>query len=253
MTGRLAGKIAIVTGAGQGIGEGISRCFAAEGATVVVTDLNGANAEKVAADCGGQSWGFALDVTDSAAVDAAIAAVIERHGRVDVLANNAGVTVVGGPTEVQEKAWDLAFDVNVKAMWRTMRAVWPHMIAQGGGSIINQASCAANGGMPRNLAYTASKGAVVLMTKSAALDGGEHGIRVNAVCPGFVETPMAESFFEEQLDPSASRADTAAAHPIGRMGTPEDIGHAFVYLASDEASWVTGSSLAIDGGLTAAM
>jgi NAD(P)-dependent dehydrogenase (short-subunit alcohol dehydrogenase family) len=186
-------------------------------------------------------------------VDAAIAAVVKKHGRVDVLANNAGVTVVGGPTEVKEKDWDRAFNVNVKAMWLTTRAVWPHMIAQGGGSIINQASCAAHGGMPRNLGYTASKGAVVLMTKSAALDGGEHNIRVNAVCPGFVDTPMCESFFKEQTDPEASRAATAKAHPIGRMGTPEDIGNAFVFLASNEASWITGCSLAVDGGLTAAM
>jgi NAD(P)-dependent dehydrogenase (short-subunit alcohol dehydrogenase family) len=253
MSGRLAEKVAIVTGAGQGIGEGIARRFAEEGAIVVVTDLDGESAERVAAACGGDSWGAALDVTDTPAVDAAVAQICERHGRLDVVANNAGVTVVGGPTEVEEHAWDLAFDVNVKGMWRVIKAAWPRMIEQGGGSIVNQSSCAALGGMPRNLGYCATKGAVMLMSQSAALDGGEHGIRVNCVCPGFVETPMCEAFFEEQLDPQGARADTAAAHPIGRMGRPSDVGNAFVYLASDEASWVTGSVIAIDGGLTASI
>jgi 3-oxoacyl-[acyl-carrier protein] reductase len=250
---RLEGKIAVVTGAGQGIGEGISRRFAEEGATVVVTDLSGDHADAVAAACGGESWGMSLDVTDTPAVDACIARIAERHGGLDVLANNAGVTVVGGPTEVEEDAWDLAFDVNVKGMWRMMKAAWPVMIERGGGSIVNQSSCAAKGGMPRNLGYCATKGAVALMTQSAALDGGEHKIRVNCVCPGFVETPMMESFFEEQLDPDGARRETALAHPIGRLGTPADIGNAFVYLASDEATWVTGSVISIDGGLTAAM
>jgi NAD(P)-dependent dehydrogenase (short-subunit alcohol dehydrogenase family) len=253
MSGRLVEKVAIVTGAGQGIGEGIALRFAEEGATVVVTDLDGEHAERVARACGGESWGAALDVTDTTMVDATVARICERHGRLDVVANNAGVTVVGGPTEVEEKAWDLAFDVNVKGMWRVMRAAWQQMIEQGGGSVINQSSCAALGGMPRNFGYCATKGAVMLMSQSAALDGGEHGIRVNCVCPGFVETPMCDAFFEEQLDPAASRAQTAAAHPIGRMGQPADIGNAFVYLASDEASWVTGSVIAIDGGLTASI
>jgi NAD(P)-dependent dehydrogenase (short-subunit alcohol dehydrogenase family) len=253
MSERLKDKIAIVTGAGQGIGEGIARRFAEEGAVVVVTDIDAANAAAVAERCGEHAWSQALDVTDTEAVEDCVATIIDRHGRVDVLANNAGVTVVGGPTEVEERAWDFAFDVNVKAMWKTMKAVWPHMEKQGGGSIINQSSCAAKGGMPRNLAYCGTKGAVALMTQSAALDGGPLQIRVNCVCPGFVETPMCESWFEEQLDPDQSRADTASAHPIGRMGTPEDIGNAFLYLASDEASWVTGSIISIDGGLTAAM
>jgi NAD(P)-dependent dehydrogenase (short-subunit alcohol dehydrogenase family) len=253
MSGRLEGKIAVVTGAGQGIGEGISRRFAEEGATVVVTDMNAEHAEAVAAACGGDSWGMALDVTDTDAVNGCIAQIVERHGGLDILANNAGVTVVGGPTEVEEDAWDRAFDVNVKGIWRMIKAAWPVMIERGGGSIINQSSCAAKGGMPRNLGYCATKGAVALMTQSAALDGGEHKIRVNCVCPGFVETPMMDSFFEEQTDPAGARSETAAAHPIGRLGTPEDIGNAFVYLASDEATWVTGSVISIDGGLTAAM
>jgi NAD(P)-dependent dehydrogenase (short-subunit alcohol dehydrogenase family) len=253
VSGRLEGKIALVTGAGQGIGEGISRRFAEEGATVVVTDMNGEHADAVAAACGGDSWGMALNVTDTVAVNACVAQVVERHGGLDILANNAGVTVVGGPTEVEEDAWDRAFDVNVKGIWRMIKAAWPVMIERGGGSIINQSSCAAKGGMPRNLGYCATKGAVALMTQSAALDGGEHKIRVNCVCPGFVETPMMDSFFEEQTDPAGARSETAAAHPIGRLGTPEDIGNAFVYLASDEATWVTGSVISIDGGLTAAM
>jgi meso-butanediol dehydrogenase / (S,S)-butanediol dehydrogenase / diacetyl reductase len=253
VSGRLEDKTAIVTGAGQGIGEGIARRFAEEGATVVVTDFDGEQAEAVAAACGGNSWGTSLDVTDSAAVDACVAQIEMRHGRIDVLANNAGVIVVGGPTEVEERAWDLAFDVNVKGVWRMMKAAWPIMVRQGGGSIINQSSCAAKGGMPRNLGYCATKGAVTLMTQSAALDGGAHRIRVNCVCPGFVDTPMSDSFFEEQPDPAAARRDAAAAHPLGHMGTPEDIGNAFVYLASDEASWVTGTVLSVDGGLTASM
>jgi len=253
MSGRLEGKIAVVTGGGQGIGEGISRRFAEEGATVVVTDLNGANAESVAATCGQGSWGFALDVTDGSQIDSAVARVIERHGRIDVLVNNAGVTVVGDATEIVESEWDRAFEINVKANWKTIRAVWPHMIAQGGGSIIVQASCASTGGMLRNLGYTATKGAVLLLAKSAALDGAAHQIRVNAVCPGFIETPMNESFLAAQPDPAAARRESETAIPLGRMGTPEDVAQAFVYLASDEAAWVTGSALAVDGGLTAGL
>lgn len=251
MSARLAEKVALVTGAGQGIGEGIALRFAEEGATVVVTDLGADKVEAVAAACGGGSWARELDVCDDPAVRACIEEIRKRHGRLDVVANNAGVTVVGGPTEVEEADWDRAFDVNVKGVWRVMRAAWPLMEEQGGGSIVNQSSCAAKGGMPRNLGYCASKGAVMLMTQSAAIDGGPLGIRVNCVCPGYVQTPMYDTWIQEQSDPEGALRSTVATMPIGRMGTPKDVADAFVYLGSDEAAWVTGAALSVDGGLTA--
>lgn len=253
MGDRLAGKIALVTGAGQGIGEGIARRFAEEGATVVATDIGLAAVEAVASACGGDSWARELDVREDEAVRVCVAAIAERHGRLDIVANNAGVTVVGGPTEVEEADWDRAFDINVKGVWRVMRAAWPVMEAQGGGSIVNQSSCAAKGGMPRNLGYCASKGAVMLMTQSAAIDGGPLGIRVNCVCPGYVKTPMYDDWIEEQSDPEGAVRATVRKMPIGRMGTPRDVADAFVYLGSDEASWVTGAALSVDGGLTASI
>ncbi|MCU1673648.1 MAG: family oxidoreductase [Frankiales bacterium] len=251
MTGRLAGKVAIVTGAGSGIGREIARRFDREGALVAVTDVDEESAKRVAAECSDSAWSVHLDVTDDASVAAAMADVEGRHGRLDVLANNAGVTMRGSATSVTEQAWDVAFDINVKGVWRMMRDAWPLLVSSDGGVIINQASVASHRGMPNNVGYNGTKGAVLMMTMGAALDGAKDGIRVNCVMPGYIDTQMAEVVFQEQPDPAAARIEAAAAHPLGRLGAPLDIANAFVFFASDEAEWITGASLAVDGGLTA--
>lgn len=251
MSGRLDGKVAIVTGAGSGIGREIARRFDQEGALVAVTDVDEDSAKRVAAECSDSAWSLHLNVTDDASVSTAIADVERRHGRLDILANNAGVTMRGSATTVTEQAWDAAFDVNVKGVWRMMRDAWPLLVKGGGGVIINQASVASHRGMPDNVGYNGTKGAVLMMTMGAALDGAKDGIRVNCVMPGYIDTQMAEVVFQEQPDPAAARVEAAAAHPLGRLGVPLDIANAFVFFASDEAEWITGASLAVDGGLTA--
>jgi NAD(P)-dependent dehydrogenase (short-subunit alcohol dehydrogenase family) len=253
MSDRLQGKVAVITGAGSGIGSEIARRFAAQGARVALGDIDVAAVEAVARDCGGVALARELDVTDADSVASFFGTVVDRFGGVDVVANNAGVLVVGGVDEVGEETWDRGFDVNVKGVFLMMRAAWPLMAQRGGGSIINMGSAAGLEGVARNLGYCATKAAVVLMTRSAALDGASLGIRVNCVCPGFVDAGMTEGFFAEQEDPAAARAAAEAAHPLGRLGTAKDIADAYVYLASDEASWVTGVALKVDGGLTAGL
>jgi NAD(P)-dependent dehydrogenase (short-subunit alcohol dehydrogenase family) len=251
MSGRLSEKVAIVTGAGTGIGREIARRFDDEGAVVVVTDVDESSAERVAAECSHSAFSLHLDVTSDESTAAAVAEVERRFGRLDVLANNAGVTMRGHALAVTDEAWDAAFDINVKGMWRMMREAWPRMVATGGGVIINQGSVASLRGMPNNVGYNATKGAVMMMTMGAALDGAPDGIRVNCVCPGYIDTQMAAVVFQEQSDPAAARREASAAHPLGRLGTPLDIANAFVFFASDEAEWITGATLAVDGGLTA--
>lgn len=253
MSDRLSGKVAVVTGAGSGIGVEIARRFAQEGASVVLADINRVAIEEVATECGPDALAVEVDVADGEAVAALFEDVRERFGGVDVLANNAGVTLVGAVDEVEEEAWDRGFDVNVKGVFLMMKAAWPLLVERSGGSIINMGSAAGLEGVPRNLGYCATKAAVVLMTRSSALDGGPLGIRVNCVCPGFVDTPMTEQFFANDDDPAAAREAAEANHPIGRLGRPKDIADAYVYLASDEASWVTGVALKVDGGLTAGL
>jgi NAD(P)-dependent dehydrogenase (short-subunit alcohol dehydrogenase family) len=234
--GRLAGKVALVTGGGSGIGAETARRFRDEGATVLTGDLRGGDLE--------------LDVTSRASVDAVLQEIVARHGGLDVVVNNAGVTIVGAAHELDEADWDSELDTNLKSVYLVSKAAWPLLVERGGGVILSTASIAGLWAIPADAAYCASKAGVVMLTKCMALDGARAGIRVNCVCPGYTRTPMIEGYFADQPDPDAARDFAQRLHPLGRLGMPRDIADAFVYLASDEAAWVTGTALVVDGGLT---
>lgn len=241
---RLNGKIAIVTGAGSGFGAGIARKFAAEGARVLVADINLGAAEAVAAEIGGTAW--RADVASAEGV-AAMARAAEALGPLDILVNNAGITHLPTPLEdVAEAEFDRVFAVNCKSVYLTARTFVPAMKARGKGAILNVASTAGLSPRPRLNWYNASKGWMITATKAMAVELAPAGIRVNAICPVAGETPLLKSFMGE--DTPEMRAKFLATIPIGRFSTPEDIGSAACYLCSDEASMVTGAALEVDGG-----
>jgi NAD(P)-dependent dehydrogenase (short-subunit alcohol dehydrogenase family) len=250
MADRLNGKVALVTGAGSGIGRETALRFAQEGARVACADVRAETAEATAAEIGAEAIGLWMDVTVATSAEAAVAAVVERYGGIDAVVNNAGVTIVGTAHEMSEDDWDREMATNLKSIYLVSRAAWPHLVARGGGSIVQTASVAGIWAIPADACYCASKAGAIMLTKCMALDGAKAGIRVNCVCPGFIQTPMIEGYFADQPDPEASRVFATGLHPLGRMGRPRDIADAFVYLASDDACWVTGTALVVDGGLT---
>ena len=253
---RLAGKRALVTGGASGIGAATAERFAAEGAAVAIADLNGAGAEKHADEIrarGGTAVSLVADVGDDASVAAMTDETWEALGGVDILVNNAAIPTIGTVETLASDEWDRVIDLDLSSIYRASRAIWPRFVEAGGGTILNTASVAGVIGMAGQHGYSAAKAGVVMLTKCMALDGAAQGIRANCVCPGFVETPMVNEYFDAQDDPAASRAAVNAAHPLGRMGQPDEIASAFLYLASDEARWVTGTALVIDGGLTAGL
>lgn len=248
--GRLAGKVALVTGAGSGIGRRTALRFAEEAASVAAADIRAEAAHETAAEIGGQALGVELDVTSAAGIEASLRRVVERFGGLDVVVNNAGVTIVGAAHDLTEDDWDRELDTNLKSVYLVSKAAWALLVERGGGAIVNTASIAGMWAIPADAAYCASKAGVIMLTKCMALDGAKAGIRVNCVCPGFTETPMIEGYFADQPDPEASRRFAVGLHPLGRLGDPRDIADGIVYLASDEAAWVTGAALVVDGGLT---
>jgi NAD(P)-dependent dehydrogenase (short-subunit alcohol dehydrogenase family) len=252
---RLQDKVAFVTGAGQGIGRAICLLFAREGAKVAVTDVGEAEGRAVVEEvtsAGGTARFWRLDVTDEAQVEEVTADVVAAFGSLDVLVNNAGISGVDKPThEVTVEEWDRVMDVNVKGVFLCSKHALLHMKAAGAGSIVNLSSIYGLVGAPDAPPYHASKGAVRLMTKTDAMLYAADGIRVNSIHPGFIWTPMVESFLREKGDVEAGREAIAALHPVGRMGEPDDIAYGALYLASDESKFVTGSELVIDGGYTA--
>ena len=253
---RLAGKRALVTGAASGIGAATAERFAAEGAAVAIADLDSAGADERAAAIrvqGGTAVGIAADVGDDDSIAAMMARAWEALEGVDILVNNAAIPTIGTVETLAAAEWDRVIDIDLSSIYRTCRAIWPRFVAAGGGTVLNTASVAGIVGMAGQHGYSAAKAGVVMLTRCMALDGAAHGIRVNCVCPGFVETPMVLAYFDAQDDPVASRTAVNAAHPLGRMGQPTEIADAFLYLASDEARWVTGTALVIDGGLTAGL
>ena len=247
---RLAGKVAIVTGAGAGFGEGIAHRFAAEGAKVAVVDLRGDAAERVAAAIGPAAIALTADVGVEADVNRVVQDTMSRLGTPDILVNNAGTTHRNRPImEVDEATFDLMFRVNVKSIYFFVRAVAPVMRDNGGGTIINIGSTAGIRPRPGLTWYNATKGAVNLGSKSLALELAPGQIRVNGVCPGFGETGLLESFMGLPDTPE-NRAKFIATIPLGRMSRPEDVANATLYLASDDAAFITGVELPVDGGRT---
>ncbi|MCY4480677.1 MAG: SDR family NAD(P)-dependent oxidoreductase [Rhodospirillales bacterium] len=252
----MAGKRALVTGGASGIGAATAERFAAEGATVAIADLDGPGTDRQVAAIrtrGGDAVGIVADVGDDASVAAMTERAWEALGGVDILVNNAAIPMIGTVETLAADDWDRVLDLDLSSIYRASRAAWPRFVEAGGGTILNTASVAGVIGMAGQHGYSAAKAGVVMLTKCMALDGAAHGIRANCVCPGFVETPMVNDYFNAQDDPTASRAAVNAAHPLGRMGQPDEIAAAFLYLASDDARWITGTALVIDGGLTAGL
>lgn len=247
MTGE---RVGLVTGGGSGIGRATALALAAAGARVVVSDVNGegvAETVRLVEAAGGTAWGMVVDVTQGAAVEALVRGAVERYGRLDWAVNNAGVGGVMAPTDQQsEAAWDSIMEVNLKGVWLCMKYEIRAMLEQGGGAIVNVASAAGLVGFRYAAPYAASKHGVVGLTRSAALEYARKGIRVNAVCPGFTETPMVAGLGETMVEA------TVKAIPMRRLGTPEEIAQAIVWLCSEGASFVTGHALAVDGGTVVA-
>jgi len=247
-TGRLEGARIAITGAATGIGRAVALRCVQEGARVAILDIDGPAATTAAREVGAE-LAMALDVTDAAAVRDAIAAVADSLGGLDGVVNNAGIPMVGAVHELAEDDWDRVLAVNLKGIYLVSSAAWPYLRI-GGGSIVSTASIAGMWGTEGQAGYAAAKAAAIMLTKCMALDGARAGIRVNCVSPGFTRTPLLERYLSDQPDPAAAHDAVSARHPLGRLGEPLDIANAFVYLLSDEAAWVTGTNLVVDGGLT---
>ncbi len=250
---RLEDKTVVITGAASGIGEETAKRCAEEGARVVVTDVDTPGGEETVADiedAGGEAEFRELDVTDSERFDEVVDAVAEEYG-IDVMINNAGTGHPGGSLEdVDDAVRDFVIDVNIKGVWNGCAAALPHMKEQGHGSIVNVGSLASILGLPKQAAYSTTKAAVLNMTRTIAAEAGPYGVRANAVCPGFTETQMLDQYVATQDDPEAARQAMAEDYPLKRLGKPEEIADSILFLASDEASFVSGHGLVVDGGFS---
>jgi NAD(P)-dependent dehydrogenase (short-subunit alcohol dehydrogenase family) len=242
----LKGKVAIVTGGGSGIGMASARALGREGASVAIFDRDAQSAKQIADELAAQgceALALGIDVSCGGDVGAGIAKTLAKFGKIDILQNNAGIAVRHPVTEEDEANWDKCMAVNLKGVFLCSKHTIPHMLNRGG-SIVNMASVTGIVGVRNRSAYSASKGAIVALTRNMALDYARFQIRVNCVCPGFTRTPLIKGLL---ADPEKERR-LVATHPLGRLGTPEDIANAIVFLASDLSSWITGQALAVDGG-----
>ena len=252
MAEELAGKVALITGAGSGIGRGIATVLAREGATLVLTDVALANATSVAADVGGAA--LAHDVTCWSSCRQVVADTLERHGRIDVLVNNAGVSKSVPFHELDEAEWDRVNDVNAKGVFMTTRAVVPHMMERSAGAIVNISSMVVKEAIPLFVHYCASKFAVIGLTQGLAKELAPFGIRVNAVCPGVVRTPLWEPLLDQLSESKGTTREEAwdefvAGIPLGRPQEPEDVGEIVAFLASSRAHNMTGQGVNVTGGM----
>jgi NAD(P)-dependent dehydrogenase (short-subunit alcohol dehydrogenase family) len=250
-TGVLTNKVALITGGASGIGRSTALLFAAEGAAVVIADLNeaaGREVEQQISSQGGRALFAPADVTRDQDCRRVAELALRNFGAIHVLFNNAGIIRRASVVELSEEDWDRVMNVNVKSMFLLCRQVIPLMAQSRGGSIINMASGWGLSGGPRAAAYCASKGAVVLLTKAMAVDHGPQNIRVNCICPGDTDTAMLRSEAQQLGEPAGQFLAEAARRPLGRLGKPEEIAQAALYLASDSSSFVTGTALVVDGG-----
>lgn len=251
-----SGAAVLVTGGTSGIGAAIARAFGDAGASVLLTGRDGARGAEVAADIasdGGKAEFMAADITDTGACGHLVRAALDRFGRLDVLVNNAGIIHSGDAQETIDEQWDETIAVNLTAAFRMSRAAIPAMRLQGGGAIVNIASDWALVGGRRAVAYCASKGGLLLLTKAMALDHARENIRINAVCPTEIMTPMLTGEFRAAgITDEEGLAAIAKIIPMGRVGTPEEVARAVLFLASDQSSFMTGVGLPVDGGVTAA-
>jgi len=253
MAGTLEGKTALVTGGASGIGRAASLAYSREGARVVVVDVSVEGGEETVQrikESGGEATLVHADVSSNAGTQAMVAETVERFGRLDCAFNNAGIS--GGrdrnlTADYTQDDWDRVIGVNLTGVWLSMKAEIPQMLAQGGGAIVNTASIMGLIATPGSVAYMAAKHGVVGLTKAAALEYAKDNLRVNAVCPGYIDTPLLQPLFanEDRKEQVVSR------HPVGRLGQPEEIAEAVIWLSSDAASFVTGHSMAVDGGYVA--
>jgi NAD(P)-dependent dehydrogenase (short-subunit alcohol dehydrogenase family) len=241
-------RIAVVTGAGSGIGRAIARRFAEAGATVVAADIDPTAAETTARLAPERVVPYQVDVRDEASVRALMAAALDHFGRIDILVNNAGIGTTKDLVETDLAEWENVFAVNVRGVFLCCKYALPSMLERRSGVIVNIGSVAGLIGIPKRAAYCASKGAVVTLTKQIAIAYVRQGIRCNCICPGTVDSPWVERLVAQEPDPVAARRALEARQPIGRLVTPEEVAAAALYLASDEAAAVTGSVLVIDGG-----
>jgi NAD(P)-dependent dehydrogenase (short-subunit alcohol dehydrogenase family) len=256
MSGRLAGKVSLITGAGSGIGRASAVLFAAEGARVAVADIDAAAAlettRRIEAE-GGEAADFRVDVTDPGDTERLARTVVERFGAIDVLFNNAGIAGVGLLHETSVELWDRVMAVNVRGVFLVARAVLPYMMAAGRGSIINMSSTIAEIGLANRASYAASKGAVLALTRQMQADYAAHGIRVNALLPGTIHTPFVDRYLADSYDDPVAGLETLKKRQLtGDLGRPEDVAAAALFLASDESKFVLGTGLFVDGGVRGA-
>lgn len=245
---RLEGKIAIVTGAGRGIGAAIAEAFVREGARVVIAEMDAATGAATAARLGASALFLRTDVTDKNSVEACAAETLERLGRIDILVNNAGINVFHDPLETTEAEWQRCMAVDLEGVWRMSRSVLPAMLRQQAGSIVNIASSHSSTIIPGTFPYPVAKHGLLGLTRALGIEYAASNIRVNAIAPGYIETDLAVDYWNTFPDPAAERQRTYDLHPPKRIGRPEEVAMTAVFLASDEAPFINATSIAVDGG-----